>query len=192
MRVILISVAVIVSLGVSVVIYWFMASNTNVVFGANQEPGPDKTQLIVYGYLMTLVGVFCGAACRELIALRGKGERGIPAFKAFFVEVGHSTDLWLGMFGSPLVFASVLRGFDGQNFAGLTVLALQSGFTCTMVIAALVMPQEKKERQGGPNANPPTSEIKGDVAEPEKKEKPGRADAGKLPRKSSGDSRKTG
>jgi len=138
----------------SVLLYWQMSANPAVIFGANNAPPSERGWMIAYGYLMTVVGVFCGAACRQLIALRAGGMTTIPSIPRFFSVSLRSIDFWLGLFGSPLVFASALKGFDGQSLAGLTLLALQNGFTCTIIIATFLAPPTQATSESGSGSTP--------------------------------------
>jgi hypothetical protein len=104
-------------------------------FGANEIPETQKVSVVVYGYLVTLLGVLLGSAYRELQARKERGDTQIGNISSFAKSVALSIDLWISLCGSPIVYALLWRSLDGGNVAGLTVIALQNGFCCTMVIS---------------------------------------------------------
>jgi hypothetical protein len=115
-------------------------------FGANETPETQKVSVVIYGYLVTLAGVVLGSAYRELQARKERGETQIGSVPAFAKSVVLSIDFWTSLCGSPIVYALLWRSLDGGNIAGLTVIALQNGFCCTMVISNFL--------KRGPEQNP--------------------------------------
>jgi hypothetical protein len=70
--------------------------------------------------------------------MRDKGETRITNVPLFFKNVFTSIDLWMGLFGAPIVYALLWKSLEGGSVAGLTVIALQNGFCCTVIIANLM------------------------------------------------------
>jgi hypothetical protein len=130
-------------------------------FGAFANPGGSGVPTLIIGYLATLVGVVAGAGYRETVSLKREGQQGIGSFRAFGARVFRSFDLWTGLFGSPAVYALILRAIDGVNAVGLLAIALENGFFCTMVINELTQnrqrarsPSRSKKTHQGPLATP--------------------------------------
>jgi hypothetical protein len=116
----------------------YLATNQPLRFGTNEVPATQGLGVISYGYLITLVGVLLGSAYRELQARRDKGETQLGSVTEFATTVLRSIDFWLSLCGSPIVYALLWKSLEGGNRAGLTIMALQNGFCCTMVVGALV------------------------------------------------------
>ena len=76
--------------------------------------------------------------------MRQKGRRRITNFREFAESVFRSIDLWLGLFGSPLAYGLILKAIDGINLLGLTTLALENGFFCTIVVNEARGPKENR------------------------------------------------
>jgi hypothetical protein len=100
-----------------------------------------KAILIVYGYATLVVGVFLGSGYRELKERRTKDIKQIKVSE-LFASILHSTDFWLGLFGSPVVYAILLQAIDLNNAsvasaAGLTLVGLQNGFVCQSIADAI-------------------------------------------------------
>ena len=90
-----------------------------------------------YGFVMTLVGVFIGATYRRLIELRGKGTTS-ARLSLVFKDVLRSIDFHIGLVGSPLVFGLIWQAIGDISVAGITVIALQNGFTSHAVLERVV------------------------------------------------------
>jgi hypothetical protein len=100
-----------------------------------------KAILVVYGYLTLVVGVFLGSGYRNLKERRAAGGK-ILKINKFLGEVFQSVDFWLGLFGSPVVYAILLQAIDLTNVsfgsaAGLTLVGLQNGFVCQSIADAI-------------------------------------------------------
>ena len=119
------------------------------VFGANETVVATPLGEVLYGYLVTLVGVLLGSVYRELQDLRNSGTKRIAHPKAFVKALFSSVDLWVSLCGSPIVYALLWKSLAGGGPAGLTIVALQNGFCCTMVLGNLVKS----------NANHPTAAV---------------------------------
>lgn len=107
-------------------------------FGANAIPEQPGTPVILFGYGITLLGVILGSAYRELQARRQRGLIRLKSFREFLGSVFLSLDFWMSLCGSPLVYALIWKSMDGGNIAGLTTIALQNGFCCTVIISSLM------------------------------------------------------
>jgi hypothetical protein len=100
-----------------------------------------KAILVVYGYFTLVVGVFLGSGYRNLKDRQAAGGKTLR-IKEFIGEVFHSVDFWLGLFGSPVVYAILLQAIDLTNIsigsaAGLTLVGLQNGFVCQSIADAI-------------------------------------------------------
>ena len=131
---------------VGFLVWHYLVTAQPLRFGANETPATQKVSVVMYGYLVTLAGVVLGSAYRELQARKERGETQISSLRGFARSVFLSIDFWTSMCGSPIVYALLWRSLDGGNVAGLTVIALQNGFCCTMVISNFL--------KRGPEQNP--------------------------------------
>ena len=100
-----------------------------------------KAILIVYGYATLAMGVFLGAGYRELKERRAAGVKRINPRK-LLGSILRTTDFWLGLFASPVVYAILLQAIDLNNASvasaiGLTLVGLQNGFVCQSIADAI-------------------------------------------------------
>ncbi|OMP80126.1 hypothetical protein BW716_06435 [[Flexibacter] sp. ATCC 35208] len=123
-------------------------------FGAQSVPFQKNLLFAIYGFTVTLIGVFLGSTYRALQALREKGITRIPNLKEFFIGLLCSVDLWIGIVSAPIVFALIWQSLATVNIAGLTVVALQNGFCCTLIIANLVNNQTAAAHPPGQKEEP--------------------------------------
>jgi len=130
------SVAVVAAAGCTGLAWWLMIQSP-VRFGAVAVTEDDGMGRLVYGYLVTLVGVVLGAAYRNLQIRREAGEHEVGGVGQFLRTVFLSLDFWMGVCGSPLVYALLMRATEGGSMAGLTAIAIENGFFCTIVIRGL-------------------------------------------------------
>lgn len=107
-------------------------------FGANAVPEQQTTGVMLYGYAITLLGVVLGSAYRELQARKQRGETRLTSVQEFAGSVFLALDFWMSLCGSPLVFALIWKSMEGGSVAGLSTIALQNGFCCTVVISSLM------------------------------------------------------
>lgn len=119
-------------------------------FGANAVPEQQTTGVMVYGYAITLLGVVLGSVYRELQARRQRGETHIKNMKKFFGSVFLSLDFWMSLCGSPLVFALIWKSMEGGSVAGLSTIALQNGFCCTVIVSSLMAKPPQQEPAPAP------------------------------------------
>ncbi|HEV8506336.1 MAG TPA: hypothetical protein VGQ53_13085 [Chitinophagaceae bacterium] len=120
------------------IIWWKLSETKEIQFGANEVAKQQSFWIVVYGFIITLLGVIIGACYRELQSLKDRGQTHIENLKLFLKNVFTSIDLWMGLFGAPIVYALLWKSLDGGSIAGLTVIALQNGFCCTIIISNLV------------------------------------------------------
>jgi hypothetical protein len=120
--------------------WWaFSLSKTQGVhFGAVAVVESRGVMMLAYGYAITLLGVTLGSAYRNLQERRQTGEKTIGSVGSFIRNVFMSIDFWLGLCASPLVYALLLRATEGGSTAGLTTIALQNGFCCTVIASGLL------------------------------------------------------
>jgi hypothetical protein len=103
---------------------------------------------IAAGFLATLVGVVLGAVYRELRRRQSRGATRI-AVGPFFRDMRGSIELWLGLVGSPMVFALLLRSTEGVDLIGLVIMALENGFCCLIILNTLIEKHDKPESPPG-------------------------------------------
>lgn len=136
-RFIRITAALIVAAGCLLLYLYLAVSSGPIRFGAAAVAEPFGSGQLIFGYLMTLLGVLLGTAYRRLQHLRDAGIKEIPSFRRFSRSIFLSIEFWLGICGSPLVYALLVRSTEGGGLAGLTTIAIQNGFFCTVIIAGL-------------------------------------------------------
>jgi hypothetical protein len=131
--------AVLVGLAITV---WF-ASRSQVpgASGAFQSETISKwtsTLLTaVYGFCLTLTGVALGAMYRRLIKLRTDGVDKIGA-RQLLGDVFTSVDFYVGLVGAPIVYGLLWQSLADISLAGLTIIALQNGFTSHAILDQFV------------------------------------------------------
>lgn len=84
-----------------------------------------------------LIGIILGIICRALLREKDQGSQDIRistlaglAFKG--------PDAWLSMFGSPIVYGSILRSGADLPVGAFAFFALQTGFSSYVAIRALM------------------------------------------------------
>jgi hypothetical protein len=133
------------------VIYSFMAPRAS-SFGFFEGAENGHTIRFMISFLATIVGVLLGSIYRELKSLQSRGVAKISSLTTFFVDIGRSIDLWIGLAGSPIVYSLVLQSTNGMSLPGLIVVALQNGFCCLVVLNGFIGREEASHRA------PPTPE----------------------------------
>ena len=118
-------------------LWWHLMSNEPVRFGGQEIPTEKSWGVIAYGFLITLVGVFLGSGYRELQRQKESGKTNI-VISEFFRNIFTSIDLWMGLFGAPIVYALLWKSIGDSSIAGLSVIALQNGFCCTLIASNLI------------------------------------------------------
>ncbi|NEN94556.1 MAG: hypothetical protein F6K50_03145 [Moorea sp. SIO3I7] len=125
--------------GFGLIGFLWLLSPKFLVLGAHQDPEPNSLLMLIGGYITTTVGVVLGSGYRELQRRIRKGEATISPRK-FLKYLAQSTDLWLGLFGSPLAFALLWNSIEAISPGGLVVTALENGFCCTILVNSVVEP----------------------------------------------------
>jgi hypothetical protein len=118
-------------------------------FGMQAEADGSGMLRIVLSFAATIAGVVLGSVYRQVRELQARGTPKIDDFGAFFGDVFRSTDMWLGLVGSPLVYALLLKSSDGMGFSGLITVALENGFCCLLIVNGFV---GKMEPQASPKS----------------------------------------
>jgi hypothetical protein len=116
-------------------------------FGMQAEAGGSGMLRLTLSFAATIAGVVLGSVYRQIRELQARGAVRIDDFGAFFGDVFRSTDMWLGLVGSPLVYALLLKSSDGMSLPGLITVALENGFCCLLIISGFV---GKTEQQASP------------------------------------------
>ena len=123
---------------------WIMSSSASRVFGAFEVDRTGRVVLYVYGYVLTLASAYLGSAYRRLVTLRAQHKKRIP--KGFWRDTARSIEFGISICGSPVAFGLVMQTADGISLAGFTVVAIQNGFFCPLVVSLL-----QKEKFGSDN-----------------------------------------
>lgn|SRR6185295_9559057 len=140
---------VFVAAGCLLLYLYIAVSSGPIRFGAAAVAEPFGSGQLIFGYLMTLLGVLLGTAYRSLQRLRDAGIREIPSLRQLSHSVFWSIEFWLGICGSPLVYALLVRSTEGGGLAGLTTIAIQNGFFCTVIVAGLAAKPPEVQAAGG-------------------------------------------
>jgi branched-subunit amino acid transport protein AzlD len=127
--------------------YFFLLDSTHFL-AENASPVINQVILIVYGYMVLLVGVFLGSVYRQLKALTANETVNIASVVRSALA---SKDFWLGMFASPVVYVVLLQAINLERFTiaafiGVTLVGLQNGFVCNVVADALIAGRQRSGR----------------------------------------------
>lgn len=112
---------------------------------------PDETSSItvtwvggiIFGFVVMVLGIFLGVACRRLIEIKNGGRESIDIMPFLFSNL-KSTDLWISLLGSPLLYGSIIRTGAELSFGAFLYFALQSGFSAYVIITSLLSPQQNR------------------------------------------------
>jgi hypothetical protein len=131
--------AALVGLGIT---YWFVSrSQVPGASGAFQSATTQKwTSTLLtagYGFCLTLIGVALGATYRRLIKLRSAGVDKI-SFGKLIGDVCTSVDFYIGLVGAPIVYGLLWQSLVDISLAGLSIIALQNGFTSHAILDQFV------------------------------------------------------
>ena len=121
-------------------------------FGASAVPETLGHGRLIAGYLITVAGVALGSIYRDLQRRRRAGQTRIGSVPAFLRSVFRSIDFWVGICGSPLLYAFLLKSIEGASDAALSTLALQNGFCCSFVVDSLLKQSAGAEAPAPPPA----------------------------------------
>ncbi|HYO11972.1 MAG TPA: hypothetical protein VE685_02110 [Thermoanaerobaculia bacterium] len=127
-------------------LWLFLIRSEPIRFGAHAVPEEPGLGALVFGYLVTVVGVVLGSFYRELKRRQEQGITSIDNFRAYASSVVRSIDLWMGLFASPLVYALILKTTDGASLSGVTIIGLENGFFCTLVLEAATRRQQQQHQ----------------------------------------------
>jgi hypothetical protein len=106
-------------------------------YGGMEAPSGSRSFFeLAYGMAMTLLGVFLGSFYRRLAELKQQKRTTIGNPKTFVKQVLLSIDLWMGLCGAPIVFGIILRSAEGMDLPGYTMVALENGFCCLVVLSS--------------------------------------------------------
>lgn len=130
-------------------LWWFLIRSQPIRFGALAVPEEPRLGALVFGYLVTVVGVVLGSFYRELKRRQEQGMKSINSFRSYASSVVRSIDLWMGLFASPLIYALILKTTDGASLSGVTIIGLENGFFCTLVLEAATRQQQQRQMPTG-------------------------------------------
>ena len=124
--------------------FGFMLLPGDRLFGALSAPSESDSPLGLWalGYAVTVVGVILGAGFRRVLRLQSQGRAQIRPL-ALLSDVFRSPDLWLGLLGSPLLFALFVKTLADVDAPSLIAIALQNGFFCSTLVTELVVKPPK-------------------------------------------------
>lgn len=115
-----------------------------------EVPSGEWWLILGAGYLVLLIGICLGVACRHLIVRRERPRYRVR-FATLVKETSGSPDLWVSMLGSPLLYGSILQSGADLATGAFLYFALQSGFSAYVTINALLV---TKPEGGGQDATP--------------------------------------
>ena len=113
---------------------WFRYVRQTQAFGMFEGADRDALSKAVLGYCATVFGVLVGSGYRCLKQLRETGVTVIDNPKAFVSQLLRSVDLWLGLFGSPIVYLLLLQSSPGMSLPALVTVAIENGFCCLIIV----------------------------------------------------------
>ena len=117
--------------------YWYLAPRSE-SFGMFLGFDEVATVRLALSFAATLAGVVLGSLYRQLRQLQVEGQQVISDAPAFITRMFRSVDLWLGLAGSPIVYALLLQSTNGMNLPGLLLIALENGFCCLIILNQFV------------------------------------------------------
>jgi hypothetical protein len=148
------TLAALACVGIGFATWWYLLGSEQATHGL--APGVEANSAawwsyILGGYLIMLLGIFLGIACRRLIESKNQGEAEIDIFP-FLRSTIRQIDLWVSLLGSPLLYGSILKGSGGLSFWAFLYFALQSGFSAYVLVNALLGGNARKPVPPNPAA----------------------------------------
>jgi hypothetical protein len=127
--------------------YWYLVprSNSFGMFEGNEVNGAR----LGLSFGATILGVVLGSFYRQLRKMQSENKETIDDIGAFLSQMFRSVDMWLGLAGSPIVYALLLQSTSGMNLPGLLVVALENGFCCLILINQFVASKEGAKTAAG-------------------------------------------
>lgn len=113
-------------------------ARTSAPFGMFEGAGQSGVWRLVLSFGATVCGVILGSIYRALRKLQDSEVLMIRNIAEFIDNMLRSVDLWLGLAGSPLVYALLLKSSDGMSLSGLITVALENGFCCLLIINGFI------------------------------------------------------
>jgi hypothetical protein len=130
-----------VLIGLAITVWFVSRSEVPAASGAFQSATNSKwtaTLLTaIFGFCVTLTGVTLGAAYRRLIKLRTAGVDKIGV-QQVLRDVFTSVDFYIGIVGAPIVYGLLWQSLADISLAGLSIIALQNGFTSHAILDQFV------------------------------------------------------
>jgi hypothetical protein len=126
-----------VALAIGFVVFWYLLPKTTSfgMFGADNDA---KIGRVLLSFSATILGVVLGSFYRQLRQLQIAGQTSVKKPRRFISEMFRSIDMWLGLVGSPIVYALLLQSTAGMTLPGLLLVALENGFCCLIIINGFV------------------------------------------------------
>jgi len=148
----IVSLIVAVLIGLAITAWFVHRRDIPGASGAFQSGGAGDWMSLAltagYGFVVTLVGVALGAAYRRLVKLGAAGtDRVKPVQLAS--DVINSVDFQIGLVGAPIVYGLLWQSISDIHLAGLTVIALQNGFTSHAILDQFVTGRPPHHETGG-------------------------------------------
>lgn len=113
--------------------FWWLVPGGD-SFGFFEGSESDWVRLSV-AFLSVVLGVILGSFYRQLKQLNSQR---IESLRSFFANTFRSVDMWLGLVGSPVLFALLLRATDGISVEGMVIIGLENGFCCLLLLNGLL------------------------------------------------------
>jgi hypothetical protein len=149
----------VIALLVGAVAFWMLVPR-DASFGMFEQQGGPNIARMAFSLVSTIAGVILGSLYRQLRQLQAAGTLIITNFSNFASNLLRSVDLWLGLAGSPIVYALLLQSTNGMSLPGLLLVALENGFCCLLIVNAFVGRTETALAARSP-ADPPQQQNDG-------------------------------
>jgi hypothetical protein len=127
--------------------YWYLLPRTS-AFGMFEAAGETHANRLLLSFAAVILGVVLGSFYRQLKRLQAQGKDSIDDAGAFVVQMFRSVDMWLGLVGSPIVYALLLQSANGMNLPGLLIVGLENGFCCLLLVNQFVSHQAAAPARG--------------------------------------------
>jgi len=130
-----------ISLLIGFLVFWYLLPKTP-SFGMFGSDNDVKLGRVLLSFSATILGVVLGSFYRQLRQLQTTGQTSIKKPRKFVGEMFRSIDMWLGLVGSPIVYALLLQSTSGMTLPGLLLVALENGFCCLIIINGFISKSE--------------------------------------------------
>jgi hypothetical protein len=118
------------------VLFKYEQTSARNVFERSIHISPDWFLRYVGGFLILMLGIVLGTLCKTLLSTSEAGTELID-IKHVLRQTWHRTDLWLSVFGAPLLYGGLLRAGSSLEIGPFSYFAFQTGFSSYLAIRSL-------------------------------------------------------